>query len=476
MPLDAAVIDAIAWALNETSAKPNTRPWRYILHRNYYDGLHRLLFADQRFKTTFGDLFEAFADNLCPAVVDAVVDRLVLQGFDGTDGEAVLELFPAQSPSGQARRFRRLVSEVHLDAVRLGDEFVMVWPDVAGQPVFWPQLSETIAIEYDTLVPGKIKRAAKVWLPTGTKRWRVNLYYPDRIERFISRELNDRPDTSTASNFVEYEDPNPLAPGAVVANPWGRVPIGHFAHKAPTGGFGQSELSPAVPIQDALNKSVADMLVGSEFTAFPQRYGIGVGKILDPTTGREVLPFKAGVESLWTIANPNAQFGQFPAADLEKVLAVVNDFRVEMGRTTGTPLHYFQVQGGNPPAGVALDRLESRLVKKVEGDQDDFGEAWVDLFDLGLRMAGVPVAGDIEPRWDEAAMRDESAELDVAQKKKDLGIPPVQIFMELGYTQEQAEEFAEAQQAAADAAMAASIAAFDRGQGSAPVVPAAAMG
>src|SRR6188508_821426 len=67
----------LEWGLREIKV----RGTRYLLYRSYYDGDHRLAFATKDWTSQFGRLFAAFADNLCPAVVNAVRNRLSVTGF-----------------------------------------------------------------------------------------------------------------------------------------------------------------------------------------------------------------------------------------------------------------------------------------------------------------------------------------------------------------------------------------------------------
>lgn len=443
--------DDVTWALAETAKRSPT----YTLHRNYYEGCQRLLFATERFNQVFGNLFKAFADNLSAPVVDALADRLQLEGFDGApDGvDIVADLF------GTEARFRRLAGEVTLEQLRCADAFVIgeVTPD--GDPVAWPQQPENMAIEYSEEVPGRITRAAKVWLPRD-KRWRVTVFLPDVVERWQQSSAADtRPDDSSKFEL--------MADVGTQTNTLGRPPVVHFANNGPIGGFGRSELVDVIPLQDALNKTIADMLVGSEFAALPQRYAIGVEEERDPATGRRLAMFRGGADRLWWTRNANAQFGQFDAADLSKFLEVQDSFRAEIARVSGTPMHYFQItnaQGGmaQPTAGVAYDRLEGRLVRKAEDRQSVGGETWVELVNL-LRELTNAAPIELTARWSEAANRDETAELDVAQKKADLGVPLEVVFVELGYSEDSAKEWADAAAKTAADAAAAALASFDRG-------------
>ena len=53
---------------------------RYAKTERYYRGDHDLAFATEKFENAFGTLFREFAMNLCPAICDAVKDKLRSDG------------------------------------------------------------------------------------------------------------------------------------------------------------------------------------------------------------------------------------------------------------------------------------------------------------------------------------------------------------------------------------------------------------
>src|SRR5580765_5815294 len=57
------------------------RAAKYAKNERYYRGDHDLAFATEKFANAFGSLFREFALNLCPAVCDAVKDKLRVTGF-----------------------------------------------------------------------------------------------------------------------------------------------------------------------------------------------------------------------------------------------------------------------------------------------------------------------------------------------------------------------------------------------------------
>src|SRR6266404_9326426 len=58
---------------------------KYSRAERYYRGDHDLSFATEKFQNAFGLLFREFAMNLCPAIVDAVKDKLIVTGFGVED-------------------------------------------------------------------------------------------------------------------------------------------------------------------------------------------------------------------------------------------------------------------------------------------------------------------------------------------------------------------------------------------------------
>jgi hypothetical protein len=180
----------LEWALHEQRSKARLGAYRKA--RNYYDGNHPLAFATERFTAAFWKRFERFADNLCPAVVDSVADRLKLTGFssstarqrkvrgaDGKERDVVVDRLATHAwQIWRRNRMAQRANEVHRDALTTGDSYAIVWPDPTGRAAIWPQLTEEIVVEYSGIVPGAIERAARVWRERdGERRHRVTLYY-----------------------------------------------------------------------------------------------------------------------------------------------------------------------------------------------------------------------------------------------------------------------------------------------------------
>ena len=432
---------------------------RYQRFDRYYNGDHDLAFASAKFENTFGSLFREFALNLCPAVCDAVADKLKIEGFSvssprvskgARDDEGALTDVPATDTAAELdtiwhrNRMDARAGEVHREALKNGDAYVIVWPDADGNVAIFPNSAANCMVEYDEEQPEKIVSAAKFWR-TSDKHTRLNLFYPDRIERYITSKPHEGvlPDArdfipvQSPKSKVQSEDADPTRPWTLdiepwtIENPYGVVPVFHFANNASIGTFGRSELENAIPIQDGMNKSVLDMLVAMEFASFRQRWVAGIEVDYD-TEGNVVAPFKNGIENLWISGNEGARFGDFETVDLEQFLKVKDGFRIDIASVTGTPLYYLLPHGRGFASGEAMRKAESRFIAKVRDRQTAFGQVWADVMQFALRIEGKPDVF-LKTRWEDAARLSEKEELENLLLKKQLGLPSTEALSEAGY-------------------------------------------
>ena len=71
----------LEWAIEDVRGRAD----RYALMRDYDEGRHRLLFATEKYRNAFGDLFREFADNVCDDVLDGITDRLQIVSWTSQD-------------------------------------------------------------------------------------------------------------------------------------------------------------------------------------------------------------------------------------------------------------------------------------------------------------------------------------------------------------------------------------------------------
>jgi hypothetical protein len=406
---------------------------RYSTAERYYRGDHNLAFATEKFANAFGSLFREFALNLCPAICDAIRDKLRVTGFSVESAGVQSSNFNWPSDLNQhidriwqRNRMAIRAGEVHKDAVRNGDAYAIAWPGADGRVSIYPNRSSACTVAYDEESPGRILWAAKFWRPADA-RTRLNLFYPDRIERYVTRTTCEAA-FPAAGEFVPHAGDAPH----ISDNPFGVVPVFHFANNADIGSFGRSELEAAIPVQDGLNKSVLDMLVAMEFSAFRQRWAAGI-EVKQTKEGKAEEPFRSGPGNLWISNSPNARFGDFPSADLDQFLKVKDGFRIDVASVTGTPLYYLLPHTRGFPSGESLRKSESRFIAKVRDRQAAFGQTWADLMSFALMAEGYGSGIRLITRWEDPGRVSERELLENILLKKQIGISDVQALREAGY-------------------------------------------
>src|SRR5262245_28461216 len=142
-----------------------THGGRYARAERYYDGNHDLAFASAKFENTFGSLFREFALNLCPAICDAIRDRLKIEGFSVSsptvregfsDQQEALTDVRATDTVWHRNRMDAHSGEVHKEALKNGDAYVIVWPDRERNAAIFPHAASSCTVEYDEEEPGRI--------------------------------------------------------------------------------------------------------------------------------------------------------------------------------------------------------------------------------------------------------------------------------------------------------------------------------
>lgn len=450
------------WALGEF--RSSMRISRYDLAVNYYNGDHNLNFARERFNDLFKAKFQAVAENLCPAVVDSVVDRLDIVGFTSSafrtrkkteNGRERTTI--SDAPGRKAQQIweqnggAQLVNEVHREALKTGDGFVIVWPDSRMRTTVVPQVAREMAVRYSASSVGEIELAAKLWEEDDGKL-RLNLFYPDRIEKYVTTAPVKRQNYTSSlkpARFVPYlafgssANMRALAAGdfsqSVVPNPYGRVPVFHFPNRA-VNRYGYSELLDVIPLQDALNKSIADLLVAMEFSSFRQRYMTGIDIEVDEVTGRAIPPkFATGADKFIGIENPSATVGTLDATDLSQFLAVQENFASKIARVSGTPWHLLYV-GREAPSGDSQKAAEGRFSNKLEARQGDWGPEWGDAFKFALALEGDGRKVGLEPKWEDATPRTEEDIARTVLMLKAAGVPQIELWRKAGYDDDKIDE------------------------------------
>ena len=152
------------------------------------------------------------------------------------------------------------------------------------------------------------------------------------------------------------------------------------------------------PLVDALNKSLADMMVTSEYVGRPRRWATGIELTENPVIGDDgqptdelvdVNPIPEGARAMIS-ENDQAKFGQLQAADLSGYEASVRVILGQIMAVSTLPAHYVGVFTDNPASADALRAAEASLTARAEARQAIFGRAWEQVARLDGRRSRWP--------------------------------------------------------------------------------------
>lgn len=417
------LLTALIQRLNEPLA-------RYAELDRYYTGNQPLAYLSPEAKVALGNRFGVMASNIPRLAVTALAERLRITGFLGDPGLwADWVRNDLDQTSGVA----------HREALLLGDSYVIVWADQFGRPKVTVESAKQVGVLTD---PGtrQIVAALKRWEDKARKTTEAVLYLPDRIVRLRANQVG----ATTPQGFATLEE---------IANPLGVVPVVNLRNTDRIlGDHGCSEIDDLKPLVDALNKSLADMMVTSETCARPRRWASGIELTEEPVldaegneTGEtvEVNPIPEGHRAMIS-ENDQAKFGQLQAADLAGYEASVRVILGQIMAVSTLPAHYVGVFTDNPASADALRAAEASLTARAEARQAAFGRAWEQVAKLmiAVRDGRDPnLIDDIRVLWADAATRSVAQEADATVKLYAAGLlPATYALSKLGYSDDEITE------------------------------------
>jgi len=436
--------------LNWLAGEELTRQKNIQQARDYYAGEHAVPLTDRQAAYLGFKSGGRFAANFCKTVVDSVTERLIVTGAACQDDEVHDWAWRAWL----ANRGDALQMDVHEAAVRDGEAFVMVdWDGAKPRLTFHPRYVSAQAggdgfgckafyANDDARQP--MLYATKRWTetvarsgdrPQQSTRQRLTVYYPERVEKYVLTTTNE----AGWAPFADEDDGVwPVAWGDGQGRPLG-IPVLHFYNPGRV-----TELWDAIPLQDAINKALLDLLAGQDTAGFRILFAKGFFATTDgnpPTSdGSNYLKIAPG-QIIGTGAK-DADLKPIDPPDLGKMIETYWTLVLTLAQITGTPVNRFQVT--RQIAGAETQKeTEGPLLAKVRERHVLLGNVWENLLSLARRVAntfgGEGLAEDalIEMQWAPAAVRDEAAFYEtLALKHEKLSIPLEQVWREAGYSQE----------------------------------------
>ncbi|NLH61770.1 MAG: phage portal protein [Ignavibacteriales bacterium] len=388
----------------------------YLKYETYYNNKQTLTIPE-KFKSELSNM--GIRTNYIAPIIDSFVSKLKVKGFSaGGAAEKIEDVW-------NQNRMDALRYKIHRITAKKGDCYVIVWPDQDGNVQI-----KVISPEFMTPVPDpedeeKILYYKKQWNIVVNDKviTRKDVFYPDRIERYVSSEN---------SEWQPYEgDSFP----SVFENKFKMIPVVHFRNKIDEGIFGISEIRDAIPIQDDINRTIMDMLLDAGYLGFGQIFIAGVTKTDIELNNPNGLDRNPG--SGWIFPNENTKVDKLQAEPLTSFIEAIDAQVNHLATVTRTPLFYLKATS-QPTAGVTLRELEGPFLDKVCEAQISFGNCYEDINRLILKELGM----NEEPTtiiWESVPLTAEEVRNDITMHASGL-LSRKQVLRRQGYDSNEIEE------------------------------------
>jgi len=433
----------------------------------YFDG-NQDVKLDERLKSILGDQSSAsdplFRLNVCRTVIRAVSERLSVTSFavTSTSPQYAQAPLPNATPADDVRLLLAQIWErnkmnaraqvVHEQALARREHFVFVdWDAENAMPRF------TLAPRYTSPQVGgngdgcfmvyenndadqKALYGVKVWTDTETldgklkARVRVNLYFPDRVEKYIIKDGKSFVpfvDETTRTHVVPWTDAQ--------GNPLG-IPLIHFRNAND-----RSEIWDAIPMQRAINHVLVDLLGASDLTVFRIYRALGFIPTTDGKPLNSDMSNKLTIKPASVVGTPKspseASFDAIDGADPRPIIELIVALMQWTAAITDTPVSRFQL---TRQVSSAESQKEGTLplLAKCQARQVNFGTSWSSVMSLALRLwnnfnstQSFDDVLDIFPQWASAEVRDQKVVVEtVAIERDKLRIPLVAAWKLAGHS------------------------------------------
>ncbi len=463
---------------------------------------------------------DEFTPNFVSCVLDAINNRIEVSSIVA-DNDALTALL---ADAWEGNELDELWGQWQRDCLRDGDKYIVVWPSEFVDEDEQIETGDLVDVEDTVAAPQsvnvtdcdpreswmayrsenpRVKRYfANMWEDkfAGEEdfRTRLNLYFPDRIEKYVTapgrRQLKPtdfKPyvamtdgSKANALDNGEFDDKGMPVEWPMV-NPYGQIPVFHLRTWRP---YGKPVARAAWAPQDLISKISEAEAVTTQFMSYPQRYllqdalsqgtqTINEDPLADESFANQEPTFGEGGNSLNTIpedvsisnetgsqfeASPRTimmlkgfkSVGTFTPSDPQSFIAPKEMAIKSISATTGIPMHLLQgLGGGQLPSGESLRVSEAPLVHMCKKLSTSFGRTLRQINEFTLLLYGYHDAKVIVS-WADPATSDLAEVWSLVNEKVEAGVPRAEALMQAGVPADKAVLWA-AQFDASEAAKAA---------------------
>lgn len=471
---------------------------KYLQAEQFYDGDIGELFATERVAQLLSKAGVNSVEDLNYAAVpvDVIVEKLLIRAVTAAAGEdeqadpgprtisdgpdepqyetRKTRTEQAQEVIDELRKRNQLDAEenvLHLNVSKHGDCYLFVWPvtEQGGQVEEESDeldpgeaTTHTVAVDmfvnaatttrafYDDENPLRMTHVIKRWEwsdpDTDLRRLRATIYFPDRIERWVTKP-EENLDVTDPKSWIPY------APGQEwpLPNPTGRIPFFHFRTDRT---YGRPEHQKAYGPQRLINKLISAHAVTIDYQSFPQRYALTnpkadevLSNLIDPDFPEDIdddpegdgrSQLRADPSAIWKLPGMTS-VGQFSPADPQVFLQPLDRYIRSISELCGIPLHRF-AGFSSPPSGESLKVANESLNNKAERRHTDYGAVWSDAYEFALELLEFQDV-TVSVQWRPVVQATGTEDWNIIATKITNGVPVQQALMEAGYPQDMVEKW-----------------------------------
>ena len=449
----------IALSYIDTLEEADTEDQKNILRaRRYYDGIQGTELTDRLEQFLKKEPGAEFCLNICRTVVNAVNERLILTRLETSEeptNENEIDK-PIQAWAWTVWDFNKMDAkqyEVHVGALSERESFLIVdWNGPAKMPrlTLHQRYTSTAAdgdgdgvyMVYENDDPNQEPIAAvKQWTEniieddknTVIQRRRT-VYYANRVERYYYGDQGWAPYGEEGEDWpIKWIDTTGKPLGIAV------IPFINTGYRP--------EHWDAIPMQDAINKSLIDLIAAGDLSAFRIYYASGFVPTQDgkPLAADGSNRLKVEPSTIIATSKPNATFKAIEGANPGPFIETIQSLILWVAAITDTPPTRFSTSKQVSAEGTLKQQSEP-LMAKVRNRQTVFGNAWESAFNLAVKLAnkygtaGFDESVSFSAVWEVTEARETNLK-EETEVKRLAGIPREQLWQELGYNEEQIATF-----------------------------------
>lgn len=441
---------------------------RILVARAYHDGNQPLALTDRQKKFLALHPDSRFCLNVCRIVVTALSDELIVTGFDTNekaDANGVKKQAEFYAKVWAENKMDQSQSEVHEWAIRDSESFLILdWDDEKKLPVMvlheawtdeqvnaWENSEANASADMVNDAQGT---GAGVYVKyinndvTQPIEYAIQYFYADeydangdvvqvhrrtiyKSDKIIRQRVGDD------GKWTEHEPEKPWK--TTDGKPIG-VPVIPFVNKGQ-----RQEAWDALPPQDAVNKTYADLLASSDFFGFPIAWIFGMYPTTDGKVpaedGSNLIYFQPG--QMNGNANKKAdevKVEKWEGSDPTPLMNTLKDQIMFIAQITGTPVNKF-ITTAQVASAETLKEQRDSLKTRARNRQTAFGDSWETAMKMARRIFNAFNRGEsldetvtVETVWKIIETIDELKE------HQGFGVPQEVLWSRLGYSPEKITE------------------------------------